>query len=55
MPLRVSTSNNFARLLYGLNFNQRKLVAAQIQTVSGKKVLFPSDNPVAAVLTWHWS
>ncbi|MBK7642606.1 MAG: flagellar hook-associated protein FlgL [Planctomycetes bacterium] len=48
MNIRPTQNANFDLVKAGLNANLAKLITAQEQVSSGKKLLRPSDNPVAA-------
>jgi flagellar hook-associated protein 3 len=48
MNIRPTQNANFDLVKSGLNLNLAKLITAQEQVSSGKKLLRPSDNPVAA-------
>ncbi|TAJ12640.1 MAG: hypothetical protein EPO68_13600, partial [Planctomycetota bacterium] len=47
MSPRVSTNTGYLQVLNGINFNQLRLVHAQNQAASGKRVLVASDDPAA--------
>jgi flagellar hook-associated protein 3 FlgL len=47
MSPRVSTNTGYLQVLHGINFNQSRLVHAQNQAASGKRVLVSSDDPAA--------
>ena len=55
MPLRISTSSNYQRVLNGLRFNLSSLVRAQEQVSTGRRILRPSDDPsgTARVLSFN--
>lgn len=48
MNIRPTQNTNYELVRTGLNLNLAKLITAQEQVSSGKKLLRPSDNPVAA-------
>lgn len=48
MNIRPTQNANYDLVRAGLNLNLAKLITAQEQLSSGKKLLRPSDNPVAA-------
>lgn len=47
MSPRVSTNTGYLQVLNGINFNQLRLVRAQNQAASGRRVLVSSDDPAA--------
>lgn len=55
MPIRASTNSNYQRVLSGLRFNLSRLVLAQEQTATGRRILRPSDDPsgTARVLSFN--
>lgn len=46
MNLRPTQSTNYQQVLRGITANTQRLVAAQEQTATGKRILRPSDDPV---------
>jgi flagellar hook-associated protein 3 FlgL len=48
MNIRPTQNTNYELVRAGLNLNLSKLIRAQEQVSSGKKLLRPSDNPIAA-------
>ena len=48
MNIRPTQSSNFDLVRSGLNLNLARLIAAQEQVSSGRKLIRPSDNPIAA-------
>ena len=48
MNIRPTQNANYELVRSGLNLNLAKLISAQEQVSSGKKLLRPSDNPVGA-------
>ncbi|HHN74449.1 MAG TPA: flagellar hook-associated protein 3, partial [Acidobacteria bacterium] len=45
MPLRISTSSTYSRILTGLRGNQFASLRAQEQIATGRRILRPSDDP----------
>lgn len=45
MPLRISTSSTYSRVLFGLRDNQLANIRAQEQIATGRRLLRPSDDP----------
>ncbi|MFT7678156.1 MAG: flagellar hook-associated protein 3 FlgL [Planctomycetota bacterium] len=48
MNLRPTQSTSYQQVLRGISANTQRLVAAQEQTATGKRILRPSDDPVGA-------
>src|SRR5690242_8517497 len=48
MNIRPTQSSNYELVRSGLNLNLAKLIRAQEQASTGKRLLRPSDDPIAA-------